>query len=413
MLAAEGTFPLIYRFESFELDTGRLELRRDGTVRPLEPQVFDVLAYLVANHDRAVGKEEIINHVWPGGFISDAALNSRIMSARRAVGDNGQDQRLIRTLHGRGYRFVARVEVTELPAPGNPVPAAELDLEAPATSPRIQFARTKDGLSIAYAVSGSGPPLVRALGWFTHLELEWRWPKARRFWERLARNHTLVRYDGRGMGLSQATDTFSHETRLLDLEAVVDAAGLERFALMGTSRGVEEAVIYAVRHPERVTHLIVYGGGPLPAEPAERERLLRLREMRRNVIRDGWGTDTPAYRLMFTHLFLGSNAKPEDIAYFTEMQRHSASPERAARYAEVPPKADLADLAARVLVPTLVLQRAEDQLTPAATARRLAACIPGATYVELEGDNHWLFFDDPGAPDFVRAIEQFTGAVHT
>lgn len=405
---------MIYRFESFELDTGRLELRRDGSVQPLEPQVFDVLAYLVANHDRAVGKEEIINHVWPGGFISDAALNSRIMSARRAVGDNGQDQRLIRTLHGRGYRFVAPVTAgDEASAPGNRDALADLEPEVPEFAPPVRYARTKDGLSVAYAVCGTGPPLVRALGWFTHLELEWRWPKARRFWERLARNHTLVRYDGRGMGLSEATDTYSHETRLMDLEAVVDAAGLDRFALIGTSRGVEEAVVYAVRHPERVSHLIAYGSGPLPEDAAERERMLRIRSMWGQVIRDGWGTDTPAYRLMFTHLFLGANAKPEDIAYFTEMQRLSAPPERAARYLEVPRRGDLAELAAQVRVPTLVLQRAHDQLSPAASARRLAACIPGAAYIELEGDNHWLFFDDPVAPDFVRAIEDFTGAGRT
>lgn len=395
---------MIYRFGDFELDTGRVELRQDGAVQPLEPQVFDVLAYLVANHDRAVNKEEIVGHVWPEGFISDAALNSRIMSARRAVGDNGQDQRLIRTLHGRGYRFVAPVEVVDSTAGALP----DLEPEVPEFAPAVRYAHTKDGLSVAYAVCGSGPPLVRTLGWFTHLELEWRWPKARRFWERLARHHTLVRYDGRGMGLSQATDTFSLETRLTDLEAVVDAAGLERFALMGTSRGVEEAVNYAVRHPDRVSHLIAYGGGPLPDDPAERDALMRVRAMRGQVIRDGWGSDTPAYRLMFTHLFLGANAKPEDIAYFTEMQRLSTTPERAARYVEVQRQPELPEVASRVRVPTLVLQRAGDQLSPPVSARLLAAAIPGARYIELEGDNHWLFFDDPGAPEFVRAIEEFT-----
>jgi pimeloyl-ACP methyl ester carboxylesterase/DNA-binding winged helix-turn-helix (wHTH) protein len=405
--------PVLYRFEDFELDLDLFELRKAGQPRPIEPQVFDVLAFLVQNQGRVVTKDELIAQVWPEGFISEAALTSRVMSARKAVDDNGNDQRLIKTVHGRGYRFAGDVQAVQdadrsapplAPAPP-PLPPDEPE---PIPAPRIQYTITKDGVSIAYAVAGSGPPLVRSLGWFTHLELEWRWPKGRRLWERLARNHTLVRYDARSMGLSEPAGDINLQTHLLDLEAVIEATGFEKVALLGMSRGVQEATYYAARHPERVSHLIAYGGGPVPPATEEREEWRRARQIRAEIVRHGWGTDTPAYRLFFTHMFLGNSATAEDIAYFTEMQRMSTTPERAAKYmAENPVGEDYEEVAASVRVPTLVVHRRGDHLVPFSRTRKLASLIPGARLAVLEGDNHWLLLDDPGAPEFVRLIESF------
>lgn len=399
---------MLYRFDHCELDTARFELRRDGVAQPMEPQVFDVLAFLVANHDRVVTKDEILDRVWPERYVTDSVLSSRIMAARKAIGDNGRDQRLIRTVHGRGFRFVgAVVAADESPPAPQPVPSA--DAERPVLMASIRYATTSDGLSIAYAETGSGPPLVRVLGWFTHLEVEWKWATARRLWERLSERHRLVRYDGRGMGLSDPATEFSQDARLRDIEAVIDALGVEKVTLLGMSRGVQDAVHYAARHPDRVERLIAYGGGPEPPDSREREQWEAQARLRMEIVRQGWGTDTPAYRLLFTHLFLGMNAAQEDIDYFTEMQRVSTTPERAYEYSKWTFPVGLEDAARNMSAPTLVLHRLGDRLVPTSRSRRLASLIPGAIFRTLDGDNHWLLFDDPGAPEFVRAIEEFTG----
>jgi len=403
-----------YTFENFVLDTDTYELRRDSAAVPLEPQVFEVLAFLVGHATRMVSKDELVGHIWPDGFIGDAALNSRVMAARRAIGDSGREQRLIKTVHGRGYRFAGTVRPLDN-EPRRPAASApesgEPTRRGSVAGPEIRYARTRDGKSIAYALHGQGPPLVRALGWFTHLELEWQWETGRRLWERLAERHTLVRYDGRGMGLSEPSDEFSVDTHLADLEAVVNAAGLSQFALLGISRGTQEAVHFARLHPDRVSHLIAYGGGPPPDDEAERAAWQQERETRYRVVRDGWGKDTPVYRQLFAHMLLGPDASPEDIAYFTEMQRASTSPERAAAYyLSVSYEGD-AEAAMEVRVPTLVLHRRGDLVVPFSRARRLASLIPGARLHRLEGNNHWLLFDDAGAPEFVRLVDEFTGVV--
>jgi DNA-binding winged helix-turn-helix (wHTH) protein len=183
----------------------------------VEPQVFDVLTQLVSNHDRFVSKEELFDSVWGGRFVGEAALTSRIKAARRAIGDDGESQRYIRTVRGRGYQFVGTIlaETVTEPAPA----------EAPAPRQRIAFCRAADGVRPAYAVAGEGPPLVRAANWMTHLG-----------------------YDERGCGLSDwgATD-FCFDDWVADLESVVEALGLERFALLGVSQGGAVAVAYAAR----------------------------------------------------------------------------------------------------------------------------------------------------------------------
>ncbi|MGE3074747.1 MAG: alpha/beta fold hydrolase [Dehalococcoidia bacterium] len=396
-----------YRFDAFELDPARFELRKAGVVQAVEPQVFEVLAYLVANHDRIVTKDEILDQLWPERYVTEGVLSSRVMGARKAIGDSGQEQRLIRTIHGRGFRFVGAIEAVD-PASGAKSQGAPADSH-PITMPPVRYATTSDGLSIAYAATGTGTTIVRVLGWFTHLEVEWKWEKARRLWERLSERHQLIRYDGRGMGLSDPADEFDQESRLRDVEAVVDALGEEKVILLGMSRGVQDAVHYTARHPERVEKLIVYGGGPAPVSPELREKWESNARLRIEIIRQGWGTDSPAYRMLFTHIFLGTKAAPEDIEYFTEMQRLSTTPQRAYLYASQAFPVGLEEAARSISVPTLVLQRLDDQLVPVDRARRLAALIPGAIFRALEGDNHWLLYDDPGAPEFVQAIEEFTG----
>ena len=272
----------------------------------------------------------------------------------------------------------------------------------------IRFCTTADDVSIAYASVGNGPPLIRALGWFSHLELEWEWPAGRRFWERLARHHRLIRYDGRGIGLSDRhIDEVSLESRVCDLEAVVETAGVDRFTLIGTSEGGATAITYTARHPDRVSHLILYGAF---GQPVRNERALARHEALTTLMRQGWGTDVDAFRQLFTSMFL-PDGDAEQLRYFNEMQRKSASPETAARYLSSFAEIDVRSVAKTIRTPTLVVHRRGDVAVPFEQGRQLAALIPGARFFPMEGNNHWLLVDEPEAARiYVDAIEEFVGS---
>jgi len=188
---------MIYVFGDCELDLGRYELRRAGAVQPVEPQVFDVLALLLRERERVVPKEELLDAVWGSRFVGESALTSRVKAARRAIGDDGRTQRLIRTAHGRGYQFVGQVSETE-------ERAGRKDVVAPAAPPKqeIRFCTASDGVRLAYATMGDGPPLVKVANWLSHLDYDWESPVWRHWLVELSRRFTLVRYDERGCGLS-------------------------------------------------------------------------------------------------------------------------------------------------------------------------------------------------------------------
>ena len=244
---------VVYVFGDCRLDLRRYELQRGGEVRPIEPQVFDVLVLLVRERDRVVTKEELLDTVWGDRFVSESALTSRIKAARQAIGDDGKAQRLVRTVHGRGYQFVA--DVTELDE--HPSPSSSTD---PLPEQEIRFCTADDGTRLAYATMGSGRPLVKVANWLSHLDYDRQSVVWRHWLIELARRFRLVRYDERGCGLSDwDVPEFSFEAWVRDLEAVVDAVGLERFPLLGISQGGPVAIAYAVRNPERVSHLVLLG----------------------------------------------------------------------------------------------------------------------------------------------------------
>ncbi len=260
-----------------------------------------------------------------------------------------------------------------------------------ASDQEIRFCTTTDGVRLAYSVIGTGPFLVRALGHFTHLEMEWEWPALRRFWQLLAERNTVVRYDGRGIGLSDPyTGDFSEETRQLDLDAVFDAAGIEKATLLGISEGGWTAATYAIQHPELITHLILYGAycrGALARpgyDPQEDHALVTL-------IRKGWGRDTPEFRQIFTSQFFGSDADPGLIAHFNEMQRVSADPDTAARYhLSCHKRGDARDLFRQIRIPALIIHCRDDRAVSAEEGRLLASTIPGAQLVLLPSGAHFF-----------------------
>jgi pimeloyl-ACP methyl ester carboxylesterase/DNA-binding winged helix-turn-helix (wHTH) protein len=396
---------VIYRFGEFELDIRRFELRRAGVVLGIEPQVFDVLALLVRERDRVVGKDELLDTVWGSRFVSESTLTSRIKALRRAVGDDGKAQRLVRTAHGRGYQFVApvgeRSDATTSPA----IPAAEAALPP---SQDIRFCTTGEGARLAYATMGEGPPLVKAANWLSHLDYDWQSSVWRHWLVELSNRFRLVRYDERGCGLSDwDVPEFSFEAWVRDLEAVVDAAGLDRFALLGISQGGPVALAYAVRHPERVSRLVLLGAfAQGRRKRARRPEDLDLVEARINLVRVGWGRPDPQYRQMFLSRFLPEGTQDE-WREFDELQRRSTSPENAWRFVQEFADIDVSDLAARVSAPTLIAcaRREPDEMFE--QSRVLASLIPNGRLVPLDSANHLLPERDPAWTQFLAELDAF------
>ena len=400
--ASEG---LIYAFGDYELDTRLHELRRSGERLHVEPQVFEVLAYLFGSRDRLVTKEELLDRVWGHRYVAPTTLNSRIKHARQAVGDDGSTQRVIRTVHGLGFRIVAHVvERTGAERGAHPPTSAP----AQPIEQRIRFCTAPDGVRIAYGTSGTGPALVKPANWLTHLEYDWESPVWRHWLHALSRDHTLVRYDERGSGLSdREADDFSFDSWVRDLEAVVDAAGLERFPLLGISQGCAVAVAYAVRHPERVSRLVLYGGyvqGLLARARSDQER--EEARMLTHSMPAYWGRDNPAFRLFFAARFVPEGTQ-EQMRWFSELTRVTTSPEIAVRLRTSASTIDITALAPLVRAPTLVIHGSGDAAVPFDEGRRLAALIPGARFVSLESRNHILLEHEPAWPRFLDEVRRF------
>jgi pimeloyl-ACP methyl ester carboxylesterase/DNA-binding CsgD family transcriptional regulator len=273
---------------------------------------------------------------------------------------------------------------------------------------QIRFCTTPDRVRLAYATHGKGPPLVKAANWLTHLEFDWESPVWRHWLEQLGRGNTLVRYDERGCGLSDwAVEDLSLEAWISDLETVVDAAGLDRFALLGISQGGAIALAYAVRHPDRVTHLILYGAyarGRLKRDPSSRAR--EEAEMMLSLIHVGWGRANPAFRRVFSELFVPGGT-PEQLEWFDELARTSTSPEMAERLERAFYQLEVMALLAEVAVPTLVAHAREDAMIPFAEGRLLATSIPGARFLPLESENHVLLAEEPAWPVLLAGVREF------
>jgi class 3 adenylate cyclase len=274
---------------------------------------------------------------------------------------------------------------------------------------QIRFCTSSDGVRIAYATVGQGPPLVRIRPWFTHLEFEWENPMWRSSIDRLSARHLLIRHDGRGMGLSDhRVSDYSPEAQVRDLEAVVDALGLERFALYGVSQGGATVITYAVRYPERVSRLILQDSFARTGWLIDTEEGQQRFKTALILIREGWGTDLPAHRQFFTSLFM-PDADAESIRQFNEMQRMSASPENAAALVSAMRETDVSELLSQVRAPTLVVHCRGDAVVPFEAGRELAAAIPGARFLPLDSRNHALLPHEPAAEALGKAVEEFLG----
>jgi pimeloyl-ACP methyl ester carboxylesterase/DNA-binding SARP family transcriptional activator len=358
--------------------------------------------------ERALTHSRLLCQLTPEAEASHAA-HIRVL---RRLGDGrqaGEYERAARRLLKEQYG-AAQLPLLDRALDGGPPPnaatPAPADLAAEPPRQVIRYCRSVDGACIAYAEVGEGPRLVKVANWISHLEHEFRSPVWRHLIRELARDHRLVRYDQRGNGLSERkVADVSGARQLEDLEAVMDAAGCERVPLLGVSQGCSIAIDYAVRHPERVSHLVLYGGFALGWRK-HGDGLRTAGTALATMMRTGWGHATPAFRQIWTSLFI-PRAPREAADWFNEMQRIASDGETASRLFLALGELDVRDKLGEVRCPTLVLHVEGDQVVPIAEGKRMAAGIPGARFVSFAGENHLPLESDACFPQIMEEIRRF------
>ena len=398
---------MVFRFGAFQLDVAERRLTCADEVVPLRAKVFDTLCILVENYGRLVRKDELMGRLWPDSFVDENNLDHNISKLRRALSDGEKGTKYIETIPRQGYRFVANVTSTNGTRPPDAVTEPERLPEPPPIQQEIEFFTAHDGSRIAYSVAGEGPVLVKAANWLNHLEFELKSPIWKHWLPVLTENHTLVRYDERGNGLSSWNITdFSFEAWLQDFEQLIDELKLKRFSLLGISQGAAVAVWYAAKYPERVERMVLHGSfargwmkRPIPHEIEKRNAFLTLARL-------GWGKDNPAFRQLFTTLYM-PDALPEQQAWWNELQRICTSPENAVQLMDSAGRIDVVDLLPNVKCPTLVMHCAGDEAVPIAEGRLVAGRIPHSQFVELPSRNHLPIHSEPAWPIFVRNLSEF------
>jgi pimeloyl-ACP methyl ester carboxylesterase/DNA-binding SARP family transcriptional activator len=272
---------------------------------------------------------------------------------------------------------------------------------------KVQFCSAIDGTRIAYASVGNGSPIIKAANWLSHLEHDWDAPTWSPLFRDLALDHHFVRYDERGNGLSDwNVANISFEAFVSDLETVVEASKIEQFSLLGISQGAAVSIEYAIRHPERVKHLILFGGYAAGWRIDASEELIKEREAVMTLTALGWGKDNPVYRQIFSSTFM-PGATTDELNWFNDFQRLTTSPENAVRFLSVFSTIDVRDKLAKIKVPTLVIHSLGDRRIPVSVGRDIAASIPGAEFVGLESDGHLLLGREAASKVFVETVRDF------
>jgi class 3 adenylate cyclase/pimeloyl-ACP methyl ester carboxylesterase len=347
----------------------------------------------------------------PGGVCISRAANEQIRDKlSMAFADLGEQavKNISRAVgvFGLTAKDIAAIPESAISSSVEDIPATTIRHEQ-----EIHFCQTRDGVQLAYARIGQGPPLVKTGHWMTHIEFDFESPIWRHLYQELSRDHSFLRYDARGNGLSdREVPDVTFERFVDDLEAVVDAAGIDRFALLGISQGCAVSIAYAVRHPERVSHLVLLGGFAVGwKKRARTEAEKEAGEAMLTLMRVGWGQENPAFRQMFTSQFIPSATK-ELADWFNEFQRISSSPADAARNLLANGEADVSSLLSQIKVPTLVMHARHDARVPFESGRRLAAGIPGARFVPLESGNHIMLEGEPALARFLEELRSFLAA---
>jgi class 3 adenylate cyclase/pimeloyl-ACP methyl ester carboxylesterase len=344
----------------------------------------------------------------PGGVCISRAANDQIRDKLSLSFADLGEQAVKNISRAVGVFGLTAGDIESLPASIGTTAGETVEAAATPHEQQIRFCQSKDGVQIAYARIGQGPPLVKTGHWMTHLEFDLESPVWRHFYRELSNDHSFYRYDARGNGLSdREVADVKFEDFVDDLEAVVDAAGIERFALLGISQGCAVSIAYTVRHPERVSHLILHGGFAVGwKKRARTEADMQAGEAMVTLMRLGWGQENPAFRQMFTSQFI-PGANKEQADWFNEFQRICSSPTDAARNLSANGEADVTALLPQIKVPTLVMHARHDARVPFESGRRLAAGIPGARFVPLESQNHIMIQGEPALARFLEELQAF------
>ncbi len=387
-----------YSFERYLLDVDERRLVRGNEEIRLRGKLFDTLLVLVENAGRLVRKDELMQAVWPDSVVEENNLDHCISHLRKLL----RPAEYIETVPRHGYRFIAEVQSSREGPKLITLNAVAQEPDLP--EQEVQFFTTSDGVRIAYTIGGSGPALVRANDWLNHLIFEWKSPFLRHWLSEIMRHNTLIRYDQRGGGLSDwEVENFSFERTIRDFEELIEATGLGTFSIYGGCQGASIAAAYAVRHPERVSTLILNGafanGWPAPGDGA-----LEQLDALMTLIKFGWGRDNPAFRQLWSTLFR-PDADSIEMDWLNELQRISMSPENAVRMMSELPKFKILDLLPDISCPTLVLHSRDDAAVAVQQGRLIASRIPGAKFVELPSRCHMV---GPGDPAWDMFVEEFS-----
>jgi pimeloyl-ACP methyl ester carboxylesterase/DNA-binding winged helix-turn-helix (wHTH) protein len=391
----------VYRFGPFCLEPKEHRLLRQERYVPLPGKAFATLRVLVERHGTLVSKQELMNEVWPQTTVEENNLDRNISTLRKALGEQPDGKPYIETVPRVGYRFTASVNLGEVNASAKPKVQSN-------TNQQIRFCVTPDKVRLAYSTAGSGHPVVKVATCFNHLGFEWESPIWRHWISEFAPGHMLVRYDGRGNGLSDwEFDDCTFESWARDLETVVDAAGLEKFALFGHSQGGAVAIAYAVRHPERVSHLVLLGSYARGVFHRGNPENIQVRKALQTLIELNWGKTNPAFFQVVTDLYIPERATADEKEWFGELQLVSMAPANLVRIMRGCDEMDVRPILPKVTVPTLVFHSAYDRVSPAHEGKLIASEIPNARFVPLPSANHILLEDEPGWEIFREEMSSF------
>ena len=400
----QDTSNTVYEFGPFRLELREHRLLRQGVRIPLTGKAFQTLRVLVEARGNLVSKQDLMTAVWPETAVEENNLDRNISTLRKALGEQSSGRPFIETVPRVGYRFLAAVtDSKSLPAP--PPPAPEI---ISSTRQEIRFCVTPDKVRLAYSTVGAGHPLVKVANCFNHLDFEWESPIWRHWVRDLAGGASILRYDGRGNGLSTwDVEDISFESWVRDLEVVVDAAGLTKFALFGHSQGGAIAIAYAARHPERVSHLILCGAYSRGAYHRGHPDAVEVRCALETLVKLNWGKTNPSFFQVVTNLYIPEKATDEDQSWFNKLQVVSVSPEILVKTMRACDDINVRPLLPKISVPTIVFHSDRDRIAPPEEGRILAAEIPGAQFVPLPSANHILLSAEPAWNLFLEELASF------
>lgn len=397
-----GVFRLGMRFAFTDciLDDQAHDLVRAGETVAIEPQVFDLLHLLVRNAGQLVTRDEIIAEVWQGRIVSDSAISARIAAARKAVGDDGKAQAIIRTVPRRGLMMVAEVTSKQEP---RAAPQVSDEIQ------RIRYVRLPSGHSMAYAVTGSGPPVILVGSQSTDLEVEWQLSFERARYVTLSEHNTLIRFDPIGVGQSdRATDRLSVAQRTEEIGWLADALGLEKFAIYSQSGGCAMAMHFAAHNPHRVTRLAMLGGY-VDGRALRDTDIGRTEEPLRTLIKAGWSQHGSEFVRAMIAIYQ-PEGPADSVKAFAQMIQGAVAPDLELRRRDVTNTHSSRAILSSITCPTLILHSSRDCVHPLSEARKLAAGIAGSELVVLDSSNHIPWLGNPPYETLQSTLIDFLAA---